>query len=189
MEKLDLTKETENTLVDKCIKVYEGSEVSMRLIPNHTEKDETYNKSPIIVKTIKVKNILVLNKNNATVIAEVMTFIPSKNKSFFNDNEVVKLDNDTCDVISEEEYKQTKINTQYSMRYQAPEPIQVVISEYNGYDNVSKSIDATPTYVTTSTDDDYGKSSIKHFKLWDEECESSNQTIDDYENGIKHFHN
>ena len=187
MEKLDLTKETENTLVEKCLKVYEWSEVSTRLIPNHMEKDKTYNKSKIIVKTIKVKNILGLNKNNATVIAEVMTFIPSKNQLFFNENEVVKLDNDTCNVISEEEYKQIKINTQYSMRYQDPEPIQTVISEYNSYDNVSKSIDTTPTYVTTSTDDNYGKSSIKHFKSWDEECESSNQTIDDYDNGIKHF--
>lgn len=187
MEKLDLTKETENTLVDKCIKVYEGSEVSMRLIPNHMEKDEAYNKSPIIVKTIKVKSVLALNKNNATVIAEVMTFIPSKNKSFFNENEVVKLDNDTCDVIYEEEYRQIKINMQYSMRYQATEPIQVVISEYNAYDNVSKSIDATPTYVTTSTDDDYGKSSIRHFKSWDEECEGNDCAINDYEGRIKHF--
>ena len=48
MEKLDLRKETENTLVDKCLKVYEGSKVSMRLIPNHMEKDEAYNKSPSI---------------------------------------------------------------------------------------------------------------------------------------------
>ena len=130
---------------------------------------------------------MVLNKNNATVIAEVMTFIPSKNKSFFNDNEVVKLDNDACNVISEEEYKQIKINTQSSMRYQATEPIQVVISEYNGFDNVSKSIDSTPTYVTTSTDDDYGKSSIRHFKSWDEECEGNDCAINDYEGGIKHF--
>ena len=89
--------------------------------------------------------------------------------------------------ISEEEYRQIKINMQYSMRYQAPEPIQVVISEYNAYDNVSKSIDATPTYVTTSTDDDYGKSSIRHFKSWDEECEGNDCAINDYEGGIKHF--
>lgn len=187
MEKLDLIKETENTLVDKCLKVYEGSEVSTRLIPNHMEKDEAYTKSPIIVKTIKVKSVLALNKNNATVVAEVMTFIPSKNKSFFNDNEVVKLDNDTCDVISKEEYKQIKIHTQYSMRYQAPEPIQTVISEYNSYYNVSKSIDTTPTYVTISTDDNYNKSSIRHFKSWYEECEGNDCAINDYEGGIKHF--
>ena len=131
--------------------------------------------------------VMALNKNNATVVAEVMTFIPNKNKSFFNDNEVVKLDNDTCDVISKEEYKQMKINTQYSMRYQAPEPIQTVISEYNSYYNVSKSIDTTPTYVTISTDDNYSKSSIRHFKSCDDECERDYCLINDYEGGIKHF--
>ena len=114
MEKLDLTKETENTLVDKCFKVYEGGEVSTKLIPNHMEKDMVYSKLPIIIKALKVKGVLVLNKNNATVIAEVMIFIPSKNDLFFNENTVVKLDNDTCVVISEEEYKQIKINRHYS---------------------------------------------------------------------------
>lgn len=42
-------------------------------------------------------------------------------------------------------------------------------------------------FLSSSTDDDYDKSSIRHFKSWDEERESSNQTIDDYDNGIKHF--
>lgn len=167
MKTLNLEKETENTLIGKCIKVYEGNEVSTKLIPKHLNKDDVYanTKSPVIIKTIKVKSVLILNKEAATVIAEVMTFIPSKNKSFSNENEVVKLDNYTCDIITDEEYKQVAINIQYAISKQAPEPIQTVISDYNGYNNISKTTDTVPTYVTTIIDnDDYGKPTIRHFK-------------------------
>lgn len=52
--------------------------------------------------------------------------------------------------------------------------------------NTSITSNSFPNYVTSSTDD-YGKSTIRHFKSWDEECEGDDCTINDYEGGIKHF--
>ena len=53
--------------------------------------------------------------------------------------------------------------------------------------NTSMTSNSVPYYVTSSTDDDYGKSTIRHFKSWDEECERNDCAINDYEGGIKHF--
>ena len=53
--------------------------------------------------------------------------------------------------------------------------------------NTSMTSNSVPYYVTSSTDDDYGKSTIRHFKSWDEECEGNDCAINDYESGIKHF--
>lgn len=53
--------------------------------------------------------------------------------------------------------------------------------------NTSMTSNSVPYYVTSSTDDDYGKSTIRHFKSWDEECEGNDCAINDYERGIKHF--
>lgn len=53
--------------------------------------------------------------------------------------------------------------------------------------NTSMTSNSVPYYVTSSTDDDYGKSTIRHFKSWDEECEGNDRAINDYEHGIKHF--
>ena len=53
--------------------------------------------------------------------------------------------------------------------------------------NTSTTSDHFPDFVSSSTDDDYGKSTIRHFKSWDEECEGNDCAINDYEGGIKHF--
>lgn len=53
--------------------------------------------------------------------------------------------------------------------------------------NTSTTSDHFPDFVSSSTDDDYGKSTICHFKSWDEECEGNDCAINDYEGGIKHF--
>ena len=52
--------------------------------------------------------------------------------------------------------------------------------------NTSITSNSFPNYVTSSTDD-YGKSTIHHFKSWDEDCEGNDCAINDYEGGIKHF--
>lgn len=52
--------------------------------------------------------------------------------------------------------------------------------------NTSITSNNFPNYVTSSTDD-YGKSTIRYFKSWDEECEGNDCLINDYEGGIKHF--
>ena len=53
--------------------------------------------------------------------------------------------------------------------------------------NTSITSNSFPNYVTSSTDDDYGKSTIRHFKSCDDECERDYCLINDYEGGIKHF--
>lgn len=53
--------------------------------------------------------------------------------------------------------------------------------------NTSTTSDHFPDFVSSSTDDDYGKSTIRHFKSWDEECDGNDCAINDYEGGIKHF--
>lgn len=53
--------------------------------------------------------------------------------------------------------------------------------------NTSTTSDHFPDFVSSSTDDDYGKSTIRHFKSWNEECEGNDCAINDYEGGIKHF--
>lgn len=53
--------------------------------------------------------------------------------------------------------------------------------------NTNMTSDHFPYYVTSSTEDDYGKSTIRHFKSGDKECEGNDCTINDYEGGIKHF--
>lgn len=52
--------------------------------------------------------------------------------------------------------------------------------------NTSITLNSFPNYVTSSTDD-YGKSTIHHFKSWNEESERDDCLINDYEGGIKHF--
>lgn len=53
--------------------------------------------------------------------------------------------------------------------------------------NTSVTSNNISNYVTSSTEDDYGKSTIRHFKSWDEECEGNDCAINDYEGGIKNF--
>ena len=52
--------------------------------------------------------------------------------------------------------------------------------------NPSTTSDHFPDFVSSSTDD-YGNSTIRHFKSWDEEGEGNDCAINDYEGGIKHF--
>lgn len=53
--------------------------------------------------------------------------------------------------------------------------------------NTSITSNNLSNYVITSTDHNYGKSIIRHFKSWDEECEMNDSVINDYECSIKHF--
>lgn len=52
--------------------------------------------------------------------------------------------------------------------------------------NTNMTSDHFTDFVSSSTDD-YGKSAIRHFKSWDEECKGKDCTINAYEGGIKHF--